>query len=79
MSGHVNETAGGYFDELAAVLVEAGMPADRIGATLDDLAGYLAESGGDPEEEFGPAAELARELAVTSAPSAEPAADARAT
>ncbi|MEU7991306.1 hypothetical protein AB0B56_41310 [Streptosporangium canum] len=78
MSGHVNETAGGYFDELAVVLVEAGMPADRIGATLDDLAGYLAESGGDPEEEFGPAAELARELAVTSAPAAEPAADARA-
>ncbi|MET8049969.1 hypothetical protein ABZU75_20470 [Streptosporangium sp. NPDC005286] len=75
MSGHVDETTGGYFDELAVVLAEAGMPADRVRAMLDDLAGYLAESGGgDPEEEFGPAAELARELAVTSAP---PAADAR--
>ncbi|MFF5212684.1 hypothetical protein [Streptosporangium sp. NPDC000396] len=74
MSGHADETAGGYFDELAVVLTEAGMPADRVRATLDDLAGYLAESGGDPEEEFGPVAELARELAVTPAP---PAADAR--
>lgn len=64
-----------YFDELAVILAEAGMPADRVGSMLDDLAGYLAESGsGDPEEEFGPVAELARELAVTSAP---PAADAR--
>ncbi|WP_157594364.1 hypothetical protein [Streptosporangium amethystogenes] len=45
----------GYFDELAVVLAKAGMPADRVGAMLDDLAGYLAESGGgDPEEEFGP-------------------------
>ncbi|MEU0477746.1 hypothetical protein ABZ260_00975 [Streptosporangium sp. NPDC006013] len=75
MNDYVNETAGDYFDELAVVLAGAGMPADRVRAMLDDLAGYLAESGGgDPEEEFGPAAELARELAVTSAP---PAADAR--
>ncbi|MER5426216.1 hypothetical protein [Streptosporangium roseum] len=78
MSGRADETTDGYFDELAAVLAEAGMPADRIGATLDDLAGYLAESGGDPEEEFGPAAELARELTGAPAPSAGPAADARA-
>ncbi|GAA0832948.1 hypothetical protein ACFQVD_25150 [Streptosporangium amethystogenes subsp. fukuiense] len=75
MNSHVDETTGDYFDELAVILAEAGMPADRVGAMLDDLAGYLAESSsGDPEEEFGPAAELARELAVTSAP---PAADAR--
>ncbi|MER6172745.1 hypothetical protein [Streptosporangium sp. NPDC001681] len=75
MNDYVNETAGDYFDELAVVLAEAGMPTDRVRAMLDDLAGYLAESGsGDPEEEFGPVAELARELAVTSPP---PAADAR--
>jgi len=71
MNGH----AGDYFDELAVILTETGMPADRVEAMLDELAGYLAESdSGDPEEEFGPAAELARELAVPSAP---PAADAR--
>ncbi|MFI6453885.1 hypothetical protein ACIBF6_20270 [Streptosporangium amethystogenes] len=75
MNDHVDKTAGGYFDELAVVLAEAGMPADRVRAMLDDLAGHLAENGGgDPEEEFGPAAELARELAVTPAP---PASDAR--
>ncbi|MEV7007502.1 hypothetical protein [Streptosporangium sp. NPDC051022] len=74
MSGRADERADGYFGELAAALAEAGMPADRVGATLDDLAGYLVESGGDPEEEFGPVAELARELAVPPAP---PAAGAR--
>jgi len=53
------------------------MPADRVGATVGELAGYLAESGGEPEEEFGPATELAGELAGASAPPVEPAADAR--
>ncbi|MDP9865941.1 MULTISPECIES: hypothetical protein [Streptosporangium] len=86
MSGHVDEATGsgrpgeaggGYFGELAVLLAEAGTPADRVRATLDDLAGYLAESGGAPEEEFGPVAELARELAVPPAPPAGPAAGAR--
>ncbi|MFC7645819.1 hypothetical protein ACFQX6_38260 [Streptosporangium lutulentum] len=76
MSGDSVETADTYFGELAVLLSEAGMPADRVGATLDELAGYLAESGDDPEEEFGPASELARELTVASAPPAEPAANA---
>ncbi|WP_436761871.1 hypothetical protein [Streptosporangium sp. V21-05] len=53
------------------------MSADRVAATVGELAGYLAESGGDPEEEFGPAAELVRELTGTAVPLAEPAADAR--
>ncbi|AWS44102.1 hypothetical protein [Streptosporangium sp. 'caverna'] len=77
MSDNSAETARGYFDELAALLAREGMPADRVEVTLEELAGYLAESGGDPEEEFGQAADLARELAVTSAPPAEPAAGAR--
>ncbi|MEV6865371.1 hypothetical protein AB0M44_30745 [Streptosporangium subroseum] len=77
MSDHSAETARGYFDELAMLLAQEGMPADRVEVTLEELAGYLAESGGDPEEEFGQAADLARELAVTSAPPAEPAAGAR--
>ncbi|WP_371785963.1 hypothetical protein [Streptosporangium subroseum] len=77
MSDNSAETARGYFDELAVLLAREGMPADRVEVTLEELAGYLAESGGDPEEEFGQAADLARELAVTSAPPAEPAADAR--
>jgi hypothetical protein len=77
MSDHSAETARGYFDELAVLLAREGMPADRVEVTLEELAGYLAESGGDPEEEFGQAADLARELAVTSAPPAEPAAGAR--
>ncbi|SNS84447.1 hypothetical protein SAMN05216276_1017128 [Streptosporangium subroseum] len=77
MSDHSAETARGYFDELAVLLARGGMPTDRVEVTLEELAGYLAESGGDPEEEFGQAADLARELAVTSAPPAEPAAGAR--
>ncbi|MEU3163525.1 hypothetical protein [Streptosporangium sp. NPDC006930] len=71
MNGPVDKTTGDYFDELAAVLAEAGMPDDRIRAMVEDLAGYLAESSsGAPEEEFGPVAELARELAVPPAPPA---------
>ena len=77
MSDHSAETARGYLDELAVLLAREGMSADRVEVTLEELAGYLAESGGDPEEEFGQAADLARELAVTSAPPAEPAAGAR--
>lgn len=54
-----------YFDELAVRLREAGVPAERIVATVDDLRAYLADSGGDPEEEFGPAAAFAEQLAAT--------------
>ncbi|GGM76730.1 hypothetical protein GCM10010106_23950 [Thermopolyspora flexuosa] len=55
----------GYFDELTARLREAGVPASRIAVTVDDLRAYLADSGGDPEEEFGPAAAFAEQLAAT--------------
>ncbi|MEU1736896.1 hypothetical protein [Streptosporangium sp. NPDC020145] len=61
----------GYFERLTAAMTEAGMPADRVEATVTDLRAYLAESGGDPEEEFGPADELAAELTGASAPPVE--------
>ncbi|GGL45563.1 hypothetical protein [Planomonospora parontospora] len=59
-----------YFDELAAHLRGRGVPAEEVAATVDDLAAYAAESGADPEEEFGPAAGFA----ATLAPAAEDAA-----
>lgn len=65
-----------YFDELASHLSAAGMPDDRTKATIEELTAYLAESGSDPVDEFGPPADLARELAGTSPTPAEPAADA---
>lgn len=52
-----------YFAELAALLREQGVPADHVEATVADLRAHLEESGGaDPEAEFGPAEEFAREL-----------------
>jgi hypothetical protein len=42
-----------------------GGPAWPIAVTVDDLRAYLADSGGDPEEEFGPAAAFAEQLAAT--------------
>ncbi|GGV51558.1 hypothetical protein GCM10010277_47430 [Streptomyces longisporoflavus] len=55
-----------WFDDLAERLRTRGMPADHVEATLADLAAHLEESGGaDPEAEFGPAEEFARELAPT--------------
>ncbi|MGW6060235.1 hypothetical protein [Streptomyces sp. NPDC055189] len=52
-----------YFDDLAERLREQGVPSDRVATTLADLAAHLEESGGaDPESEFGPADEFAREL-----------------
>ncbi|MEU6675213.1 hypothetical protein [Streptomyces sp. NPDC046925] len=53
-----------YFDDLAERLRAQGVPCDHVEATLADLAAHLEESGGaDPEAEFGPAEEFARELA----------------
>ncbi|GAA2362575.1 DUF2812 domain-containing protein [Nonomuraea africana] len=63
----------GYFDELAVRLRERGVPEDTVTATVADLTAYLAESGGDPEEEFGPAAGFARQLGA--APATENAAE----
>ncbi|MEU5958698.1 hypothetical protein [Streptomyces sp. NPDC047525] len=52
-----------YFDDLAAQLRQEGVPSDRVEATVADLAAHLEESGGaDPEAEFGPVEEFAREL-----------------
>jgi hypothetical protein len=55
----------GYFGELAAALGAAGVPADRIDATVSELAAHLAETGSTPEEEFGPAAAFAARLGGT--------------
>ncbi|WP_431901155.1 hypothetical protein [Nonomuraea sp. bgisy101] len=63
----------GYFDELAVRLRERGVPEDTVRATVADLTAYLSETSGDPEEEFGPAAEFAEQLGVT--PVAEPVAE----
>ncbi|GAA5051070.1 hypothetical protein HNP84_006533 [Thermocatellispora tengchongensis] len=57
-----------YFDELARLLREAGVPRERVDATVGDLAAYVAESGTAPEEEFGPAAAFARTLGAGAAP-----------
>ncbi|GGK71041.1 hypothetical protein Ppa06_35230 [Planomonospora parontospora subsp. parontospora] len=52
-----------YFDQLAGHLRGHGIPEEEIITTVDDLAAYAAESGADPEEEFGPAAGFAATLA----------------
>ncbi|MBE1533866.1 hypothetical protein [Actinomadura algeriensis] len=51
-----------YFDDLAARLRAAGLPDDAVAGTVDELAAHVAESGADPEDEFGPAAEFAAVL-----------------
>ncbi|WP_125511981.1 hypothetical protein [Streptomyces sp. WAC 01529] len=62
----------GYLVGLAERLRALGLPADRVEATVSDLAAHLEESGAeDAEAEFGPAEEFARQLAPeTSAPGA---------
>ncbi|MFD9792633.1 hypothetical protein ACFWXK_16955 [Streptomyces sp. NPDC059070] len=43
-----------YFEALAAALRSGGMPRPEVSATVAELSGYLADSGGtDPYEEFG--------------------------
>jgi len=51
-----------YFDDLSAALRSAGVPEEQIAATVADLRGHLAETGADPEEEFGPAGRFAAQL-----------------
>ncbi len=63
---------GDYFEELAALLRERGVPDERVTATIVDLAAYAEESGTDPEEEFGPAAGLAPRLGGGPGPEADP-------
>ncbi|WP_051466986.1 hypothetical protein [Actinomadura oligospora] len=52
-----------YFEELADGLRRLGVAEDRIGPLVDELSGHVAESGADPEEEFGPAVRFAAEFA----------------
>ncbi|MFD0153873.1 hypothetical protein ACWGQ4_17680 [Streptomyces sp. NPDC055721] len=51
-----------YFTELTDALRTAGVPAEQITATVEDLRGHLAETGARPEEEFGPAVGFAAQL-----------------
>ncbi|MFI1679992.1 hypothetical protein [Streptomyces sp. NPDC020607] len=53
----------GYLIGLAERLRARGLPADRVEATVTDLAAHLEESGTeDAEAEFGPADEFAAQL-----------------
>ncbi|MEU5882776.1 hypothetical protein [Spirillospora sp. NPDC047279] len=51
-----------YFDDLARHLRERGVSAAEIEGTVADLTAYAEESGTDPDEEFGPAADFAARL-----------------
>jgi len=66
-----------YFGDLATRLREQGVDSRRSRALLDDLAAHTAESGADPEEEFGTAEEFAAALTRLpgegEAPGADPA------
>ncbi|MEU7002212.1 hypothetical protein [Nonomuraea sp. NPDC046570] len=53
----------GYFDELAVLLRERGVPAERVASTIEELSAFAEEGSGDPEEEFGPVAAFAEQLA----------------
>ncbi|MEN8650721.1 hypothetical protein ABCR94_08830 [Streptomyces sp. 21So2-11] len=55
-------TEQSYFDELAKALRRSGMPEPEVAATVADLSGHLADSGGTAHEEFGPAREFAARL-----------------
>ncbi|MFD0691774.1 hypothetical protein [Actinomadura fibrosa] len=57
-----------YFDALSERLRGSGLPEDEVAGTIDDLTAYVAESGADPEEEFGPVEEFAARLAPGDGP-----------
>ncbi len=42
-----------YFDELTRRLRDRGLPEKEVTRTVADLAAFAAESGTDPEQEFG--------------------------
>ncbi|MEV4259608.1 hypothetical protein AB0J52_41160, partial [Spirillospora sp. NPDC049652] len=52
-----------YFAELADGLRRLGVAEDRVGDLVAELSGHVAESGADPEDEFGPAVRFAAEFA----------------
>jgi hypothetical protein len=66
-----------YFDELADQLRRSEIPDEQVTATIEELAGHLAETGADPEDEYGPVHEFADQLAEArgSTPQPEPDAD----
>ncbi|MGK5558316.1 hypothetical protein ACSNOI_42625 [Actinomadura kijaniata] len=68
-------TTDEYFEVLTARLRERGVPADRAAATAEELAGHVAESGADPREELGDAADLAARLAPDAHPGPGPESD----
>ncbi|MFJ3709274.1 MULTISPECIES: hypothetical protein [unclassified Streptomyces] len=51
-----------YFAELTAALRSRGRPREEVSATVDDLSGYLAETGTSAQEEFGPVDVFAERL-----------------
>lgn len=51
-----------YLEELESLLRARGVAGERVRETVDDLAAFVAESGVDPEEEFGPVSEFADDL-----------------
>jgi hypothetical protein len=57
-----------YFEDLAERLRSRGVPAEQVAATVDELSGYLAETGTDPEEEFGPVDAFAEQLTTARTP-----------
>ncbi|MEU6412581.1 hypothetical protein [Microbispora sp. NPDC046933] len=58
----------GYLDELGALLRAGGVPAAQVEATVADLAAYVAETGADAEDEFGPVGEFAGQLLAAHTP-----------
>ncbi|MGH3392354.1 MAG: hypothetical protein ACRDOO_26080 [Actinomadura sp.] len=52
-----------YFETLTALLRQRGMPQQRVEALVRELQAHAEEAGGEVDEEFGPAAELAAQLA----------------
>ncbi|MEU7881576.1 hypothetical protein [Microbispora bryophytorum] len=60
-----------YLDELETLLRAGGVPAEQVEATVADLAAYAAETGADPEEEFGPIGDFAGQLLAARAPEAD--------
>ncbi|MCX3060552.1 hypothetical protein [Streptomyces beihaiensis] len=63
-------TTRAYFDELAAHLRSNGAPEAKVTSVVAELRDYVGESDNAPQTEFGPAAELAAQLAGHRAPGA---------
>ncbi|WP_314178227.1 hypothetical protein [Streptomyces winkii] len=55
-------TGDTYFERLAVLMRERGVPQTRVELLTRELAAYADEAGGEVAEEFGPVAELAEQL-----------------